>query len=54
MRAQVVIMFALGGIFKVDRLDGPEWAASVLIGVGQLGVCWASKVVWKAASKLFA
>ena len=42
---QVVIMFALGAVFKVDRLSGLEWAISVLVGVGQLGVCLASKAL---------
>jgi Ca2+-transporting ATPase len=33
---QVIIMFFLGGIFKVEHLSGLEWLISILIGAGEL------------------
>lgn len=44
---QVLIMFFLGGIFKVERLTGLEWLISVLIGLGSLPVCLLSKAATK-------
>jgi Ca2+-transporting ATPase len=44
---QVIIMFFLGGIFKVERLTGLEWLVSILAGVGSLPVCLLTKVATK-------
>jgi hypothetical protein len=44
---QVIIMFFLGGIFKIERLSGLEWLVSLLIGVGSLPVCLLTKMVAK-------
>lgn len=45
--SQVIIMFFLGGIFKVEHLSGLEWGISILIGIGSLPVSMLSKVVTK-------
>lgn len=41
----MIIMFLLGGVFKIEDLTGLEWAISILIGLGSLP--------WSAATKLF-
>lgn len=41
---QVIIMFFLGGIFKVQRLSGLEWGISILIGIGSFPLCIVSKL----------
>ncbi|KAI3438799.1 hypothetical protein D9Q98_001216 [Chlorella vulgaris] len=42
---QVIIMFFLGGIFKVERLSGLEWGVSILIGLGSIPLCILSKAI---------
>lgn len=42
---QVIIMFLLGGIFKVEHLSGLEWLISILIGVGELPMCLLTKLI---------
>ena len=42
---QVIIMFFLGGIFKVEHLTGLEWLVSMLVGLGSLPVALLTKVV---------
>ena len=46
---QVIIMFFLGGIFKVERLSGVEWLVSMLIGMGHLPCCFLTKFVVRQA-----
>ncbi|EFN50910.1 hypothetical protein CHLNCDRAFT_59377 [Chlorella variabilis] len=40
-----IIMFFLGGIFKVERLSGLEWAVSILIGLGSFPLSLLTKLV---------
>ena len=40
-------MFLLTGVFKIHRLTGLEWAASLLIGIGSLPVSFISKFLTK-------
>ncbi|KAI7841822.1 hypothetical protein COHA_004351 [Chlorella ohadii] len=42
---QVIIMFFLGGIFKVEHLSGLEWLISILIGIGALPMCLLTKLL---------
>jgi hypothetical protein len=44
---QVIIMFFLGGIFKVERLSGLEWGVSILIGLGSIPLCILTKAIPK-------
>ena len=44
---QMIIMFLLGGIFKVEDLTGLEWAVSILIGIGSLPVAFLVKFISK-------
>lgn len=33
---QVIVMFLLGGVFKIERQSGLEWLIAVLIGAGSI------------------
>jgi hypothetical protein len=43
----MIIMFLLGGIFKVEDLTGLEWAVSILIGIGSLPAAFLVKFISK-------
>jgi P-type Ca2+ transporter type 2C len=45
--AQVIIMFFLGGIFKVTRLNGWEWLISIGIGAGSMVVSFLTRLISK-------
>ena len=49
---QIIIMFFLGGIFKVEHLSGLEWLISILIGLGSLPYCLLTKLVTRWAAEL--
>ncbi|PSC72089.1 P-type ATPase [Micractinium conductrix] len=45
---QVIVMFLLGGVFKVEELSGLEWAISILIGLGSFPLCLLTKLISRA------
>ncbi|GAB4816684.1 hypothetical protein N2152v2_003730 [Parachlorella kessleri] len=42
---QIILMFFLGGIFKVERQSWAEWVCAIAIGVGSLPLAFFTKVV---------
>ncbi|KAL4452347.1 hypothetical protein ABPG75_008009 [Micractinium tetrahymenae] len=42
---QVIVMFLLGGVFKVERQSGLEWGIAILIGAGSLPLNVLTKLI---------
>ncbi|KAL4450031.1 hypothetical protein ABPG77_010700 [Micractinium sp. CCAP 211/92] len=42
---QFIVMFLLGGVFKVERQSWLEWVVAILIGAGSLPLCLLTKLI---------
>ena len=45
MQMQVIIMFFITGVFRIERLSGAEWGISIAIGFSSLPVALIVKFV---------
>lgn len=50
---QLVIMFFLGGIFKVERQSWAEWLVSMAIGTGSIPVSFFTKFITRCVEQSF-